>query len=355
MRVAMAGPLLVYGATGYTGKLIVKAAIEARLPIVLSGRNEAKLNALASEFGLEFRTAAVDDPSSLARALAGTVAVLNAAGPFRVTSPPLVEASLRAGVHYLDVTGEALVIDAASGSHDEARRRGVMVMPAVGFDVVPSDCLVLHVAQRAIAPRLLRIGLSGLDLLTRGSAKTIIAQIGDPVWVRRAGVLTRVPPGALQHAFDYGKGPAPSLAVTWGDVVTAFLSTGIRDITVYSEGTPAVKMHHALVQSFGWAIPMVPWREMLAASTEWMPEGPTEEQRLQRKTVIVVEAEDAEGRVTASRISTPDAYSTTASAAVAIMARVLAGHFEPGFQTPARVYGPDLPLQLAGVQREDIV
>ncbi len=350
----MNGALLVYGASGYTGKLIARAARGAGLPVILGGRSEERLRPLASELGVELRIAELHDGPGVDRALAGVIAVLNAAGPFRVTAPPLIEACVRRGVHYLDVTGEASVIDAAAQWHDAASRRGIMVMPAVGFDVVPSDCLADHVARRVPRPKRLFIGLSGLDLMTRGSAKTIILQLGDPVWVRRGGALTRVPAGALQRPFDYGAGPTSSIAVTWGDVVSAYFSTGIPDITVYSEATPAVQMHHALLQSFGWAIPMTPWRQILSAATRSMPEGPTEDQRRKRQTVIVVEIEDSEGRVTGSRLKTPDAYSMTALTATGVAGRVLAGDHQAGFQTPARIYGADFPLTIEGVERVDL-
>ncbi len=346
--------LLVYGATGYTGKLIARAAVKAGLSVVLGGRDEGRLRTLASELALDdVRVASLDDPRGLDRAFRGVRAVLNAAGPFRATAEPVIEACLREKVNYLDVTGEASVIDAISRRDREAKSRDVMLMPSVGFDVVPSDCLALHVTRRASAPVRLFIGLSGLDLLTRGSARTIAQQVGDPVWVRRGGVLGRVPPGSVARELDYGAGLRKSIAVTWGDVVSAYYSTGVPDITVYSEATPAVRMHHALIRSFGWAIPLTPWRQMLEAGTEWMPEGPSDFERMTRQTIIVAEVEDADGRVFSSRIRTADAYSVTAMTATAIASRLLAGDLRPGFQTPARVYGADFPLSLPGVHRED--
>jgi short subunit dehydrogenase-like uncharacterized protein len=350
----MKGPLLVYGATGYTGKLIAHAARLEGLDMILGGRSASRLSSLASELGVPSRAAVLDDAAAVERMLSGVRVVLNAAGPFHATAPPLIDACVRSGVHYLDVTGEAGVIAEAAAWHERAKDGGVMVMPAVGFDVVPSDCLAHHVARRVATPKKLFIGLSGLDLLTRGSAKTIVMQVGDPVWVRRGGALTRVPAGALERAFDYGGGSRPSVAVTWGDVVSAYFSTGIPDITVYSEATPAVRMHHALVQSFGWAIAMTRWREMLMAASQWMPEGPTDEDRRRRTTVIVVDVEDDRGHVETSRLTTPDAYSMTASTATAVARRVLAGDYEAGFQTPARVFGSDFPLSIEGVQRIDV-
>src|SRR5580658_6020971 len=183
----MEARVLIYGATWYTGKLIARAARDAGINAVLSGRGEEKLRTLSSELGLEYRLANLEDRQGLDRAFNGIQALLNAAGPFRRTASPLIAACIRLGVHYLDVAGEAAVIDAATKSSLEAKSRNVMLMPAVGFDVVPSDCLAAHVASRAERPTRLFVGLSGLELLTRGSAITIVEQVGDPIWVRRAG------------------------------------------------------------------------------------------------------------------------------------------------------------------------
>jgi short subunit dehydrogenase-like uncharacterized protein len=346
--------LLVYGATGFTGKLIARSARDQGVPTVLSGRNPEKLRAVSSEVDLDFRVAQLHEPESLDRSLEHVGVVVNTAAPFSLSAPLLIEACLRNGVHYLDVTGEVPVIDKASTYGAEAQQKGIMVMPAVGFDVVPSDCLAAHVLSRSRSPRRLSIGISGLELLTRGSARTIIDQIGAPVWIRREGRLLQVQAGSLEHSFDYGDGPRTSTAVSWADVASAYFTTAVPDITVYFEATPAIRAHDALLKLYGWAIPLTPWRELLKATTRWMPEGPTASQRAKHHAVIVAEMEDADGTVVRARMRTPEAYSTTAFTASTIAKRALGGDVELGFQTPARVYGADFPLSLPGVWREDL-
>jgi len=350
----MMGPLFIYGATGYTGSLIAQAAQRANLPIILGGRDEAKLRSLATTLGVSCHVMTVDDPRLIDRALAGSAAVLNAAGPFRATAPAIIQACLRNGVHYLDITGEVDVMAAASESDGSARRQGVMVMPAVGFDVVPSDSLALHVARRAVSPRELFLAISGLELLTRGSAKTMVEHAGEPLWVRRRGVLQRAPVRGQMRAFDFGRGPVPSLATSWGDVVSAYFTTGVPDITVYFEATPAVWSHDMLAQFVEWTGPLAPWREVFAATSRWVPEGPSAAERSRRGAIVVAEVTDHDGRLLRSRMRTPEAYSMTTSTAVAIASRVLSGDFQPGFQTPARAYGADFVLSIDGVEREDL-
>jgi short subunit dehydrogenase-like uncharacterized protein len=351
----MAADFLLYGATGYTGRLLAHAARDRGMAPVLCGRSEDKLRALAGDLELEYRVAGLGDPAELARALDGVGVLLNAAGPFFQTAPALVNACLRKGVHYLDVTGEVPVIDMACQKSREARRRDVMLMPAVGFDVVATDCLAAHVAGRFPGAKHMYIGMSGLELRSRGSAKTYVESMGDPVWVRRRGALERVPPASLIRLFDFGEGPRSSAVFSWGDVASAYFTTGVPDITAYLEATDPVRAHHAMMLGlFGWTVPLTPWRAWLRASAPLWPEGPTKEEREHGQAAVVVEVEDDRGHVVRSRLRTPEAYSFTAMSAPSIASRVLAGDLEPGYQTPARVYGADFVLSLPGVYREDL-
>jgi len=348
------GDLLIYGASGFTGKMLVEEARRRELRPILAGRTADKLAALAGAGNLQQRVFALEDPRAIERALDGVSVVLNAAGPFAATAGPLAAACIRRGVHYLDITGEATVIDALAKRDADAKAAGVMVMPSVGFDVVPSDCLAVHVSRRAARVTSLHIGISGLELLSRGSAKTIIAMLDKPVLARRNGRLEKFPPASLERSFDFGSGPRKSIAVTWGDVASAYFSTGVGDVTAYFEATAAVRVHNGMARMFGWAIPYTPWQPFLEAMTAFLPEGPSPGARHARKAVIVVEAE-TDGRVVArSRLSTPEAYSFTAESGVAVARRVMGGDLQPGFQTAGRVFGPDFVLGLSGVRREDL-
>ncbi len=351
---SMRDALLIYGATGYTGELLARAARQEGLAPILCGRSQDKVWQLASELGLEYRVSDLEDPGRLDQALAGVDVVMNAAGPFVHTAPALVDACLRPGAHYLDVTGEVSVVEAVSRRGDEAKRRDVMLMPAAGFDVVASDCLAAHAARRVRSGKRLFIGFSGLRLISRGSALTILEQLGDPVWVRRDGMLGKVPAASIERPFDYGKGPSPSVVVSWADVASAYFTTGVPDISAYFEITPGIRLHNTMVDLFGWALPFTPWRAFVMANTAWMPPGPTDAERATRESIIAVEVEGASGEIARSRLRTPEAYTFTAQAATAITRQVLADNWEPGFQTPARVYGPDFVLTLPGVLREDL-
>ena len=130
---------MIYGATGFTGRLISAAACSAGIDVILAGRNQHRLEALASSLGAPMRVMQIADTDNFVQALKDVQVVLNVAGPFAQTARPVLDACLLAGTHYLDVSGEfSSFLD--THSYDEAARyRGLMVMPGAGFVVVPSD------------------------------------------------------------------------------------------------------------------------------------------------------------------------------------------------------------------------
>ncbi|APR81146.1 Hypothetical protein A7982_06493 [Minicystis rosea] len=280
---------------------------------------------------------------------------MNAAGPFVGTFGPVIDACLEAGAHYLDLSGEVLSIEGAAQRDAEARARRIMIMPSVGFDVVPSDCLALHVSRRLRRPRRLRIGVTGLEASSRGSLRTVANGIGRMVHIRRNGALTAVPPGSMQRAFDFGEGPKNAFALSWGDVATAFYTTGIPDVEVYYEAIAPLRLMTAVNQHFAGLLGTPAGRAWIDLHIDMLPEGPTSAQRAFGRGVIVAEAEDFAGRVVRSRVRTPEAYTFTCATTLAIVEHALQGDVEIGFQTPARVYGADFVTQFPGVTREDLL
>ena len=349
-----AAPFVIYGATGFTGRLLVERAVARGHAPLLAGRDGTALGELAGRFGLRYRVAALEQTEALRAVAALAPVLLNAAGPFETTMGPLLNACLAAGTHYADITGEVLALHAATLRHAEAQARGVMVMPAVGFDVVPSDCLAAHVARRLPEATTLRLGLQGLGHMSRGSARTIIQQVGRGTWIRRDGGLQTITPGSLRHDFDFGDGARSAVAVSWGDVVSAFFSTGIPNIEVFFAETLPLRGAVAAQRAWGWLLAGPAWQKVLRANTRWLRDGPSPEQRRTGHVTIVAEAVAADGRRAAARLRTPEVYRLTAASAIEAVERMRAGQVQPGFQTPSRLWGPDFALSLDGVSREDL-
>jgi short subunit dehydrogenase-like uncharacterized protein len=345
--------LLIYGASGYTGKLLTRAAADHDLHPILAGRDGAQLRAVAAPLRLRYRVVPVDDARRLSEALRDVHVLLNAAGPFSATARPLVDACLRTQTHYLDLAGELAVFSELERLDEEARDRNLMLMPGAGFLVVASDCLAAHVAARLPGAHRLRIGTSRSLFLSRGSARTMLGLVADAVMVRRNGVLTSVPVGAVEREFDYGQGRRRSTAMSMAELVTAFRTTGIGDIEAYVEVNPVEHAALWLAARMAWLMRNPLCQVALQTQAELLPDGPSDDERGHGGRAVVVEAEDRAGRTLRARLCTPEAYRFTAAAALTIAGRVLRNELQAGFQTPALTYGADFVLGLEGVRRED--
>jgi short subunit dehydrogenase-like uncharacterized protein len=340
------GAVLIYGATGYTGKLVANRAKAIGMTPILAGRNETKVRALAEQLGFEWRAADIDDPAALDRALKGIEVVLHIAGPFSATSRQMADACIRNKAHYLDITGEIAVIEALAARSNEAAAAGVMLMPGVGFDVVPSDCLAARVAAKLPDATQLTLAIGGMEKASRGTIKSSLESVGNPVRVRRGGrIETAWPP--MRRSFDFGHGARPAIAVGWGDVATAYHSTAVPDITVYFETMPQMEQMARMGNFTRWLLSRKPMQALLKAAVNAMPEGPTDTERAVGRAVLIGEVVNAKGQTATSRLTTPEGYTLTGLTSLEIVRRVLAGEAKPGFQTPSKVFGPDF---IAGIE-----
>jgi short subunit dehydrogenase-like uncharacterized protein len=199
----------------------------------------AAIEKLAGELGLEHRVFDLGDGDALTGQIEGMALVLHTAGPFSATSEPMLTGCLRAGAHYLDITGEIGVFEACKARDAEARARGVVVMPGVGFDVVPSDCLARALAEALPGAVKLELAFQALGSMSRGTMKTMMEHVGHGVQVRRGGKIETVPAGSLQQTIEFSGKRRTVVAIGWGDVSTAYHSTGIGDITVSMTMPPA--------------------------------------------------------------------------------------------------------------------
>ena len=345
---------LCYGSNGSTGQLIVERALERGLRPVLAGRNAEAIERQAASLGLEHRVFPLDEPSALDAGLAGIDVVIHCAGPFARTSRPMADACLRVGAHYLDITGEIEVFEALAARDAEAKGKGVMLLPGVGFDVVPSDCLAAHLARRLPTATRLALGFQALGGLSRGTATTMIESGGQGGMVRRGGVLVPVPAAWKTRRIDFGAGPRLATTIPWGDVATAFYSTGIGDVEVYVAVPSSARRTMIVSRYVGWLLGMAPVRALLLRAVRRRPPGPDSAARARGVSRLWGEATDAEGRRVVSRLTGPEGYTLTALTAVAAVERVLDGRVRPGFQTPSLAFGADFVMEIDGITREDL-
>lgn len=347
--------LLIYGANGYTGQLTARMAVEQGLRPVLAGRSEGPVRALAQALGLEHRVFPLDDAARVDGGLDGVTVVLHCAGPFSRTARPMVEGCLRRRVHYLDITGEIEVFEQVAALDSRARTSGVMLLPGAGFDVVPSDCLAAHVAARMPDARRLVLAIAPIGgAISHGTATTMVENLHRGGAVRRGGRIVPVPSGSLWRRFDFGRGPEPAMAIPWGDVSTAWRSTGIPDIEVYARASRSAILG---ARVGGWLSPVLAWGPVVRAMkrrVDALPAGPTDEQRARGRSVVLAEAWREDGDGVASRLDAPEGYTLTAIASLAIAKRALAGDAPVGAQTPSLAYGASLVTSLPGVTITDL-
>lgn len=342
----MAADVLVYGAYGYTGLLIVDEALRAGLRPVVAGRDPARVAETAAGAGLEARVFGLDDPASLDAGLSGCRVVIHAAGPFSRTARQMADACLRTGAHYLDITGEVAVFEELAGMNLAAAEAGVMLMPGAGFDVVPSDCLAVRLKELLPTATGLSLAFHSQGRPSHGTQATIVENLGRGGLVRRQGELLAVPHAWKERDIDFGETVKTCVTIPWGDVSTAYRSTGIPNIEVYMSAPPAMRSGMRLARPFTRLLGAGPVQRLLQRRIP--PGGPAPDERARGYCLLWGEALDDAGNRAEARLRTANGYTLTAATAVGIARKVLDGQATPGFQTPAKMYGPDLILEAPG-------
>ncbi len=342
---------LLYGANGYTGELIARAAAQRGLRPILAGRNRESITALAASLGLELRIFGLDDPQAIEAGLSGCAVVLHCAGPFSHTAKPMIEACLHTHTHYLDITGEIAVFELAATYDAVAKLAGSMLLPGVGFDVVPTDCLAAHLKSLLPSATHLTLAFRGLGSMSRGTTLTGLEGMSRGGTVRRDGKLMPVPTAWKTRHIDFGngRGPIATITIPWGDVSTAYYTTGIPNIEVYMAftrwGRRFIKLSRYLSRLLGSA----PVQSYFQWQVKRLPRGATAEQRARSTSFVWGEVRDDAGQAITARFTAPDGYTLTVLTTLAIVEKALGGHAPIGFQTPARAYGPQLIFDMPEV------
>ena len=349
------GAWVIYGAYGYTGELVVRMAADAGLKPILAGRREEALRPLGERYGFDIVPVSLDDRAALQALLKRVDVVAHCAGPFKFTAWPMVQACLATGTHYLDITGEIEIFEGCAQRGEAAKEAGVMLLPGVGFDVVPTDCLAARLVARMPEAVRLNLAIYGSGGLSHGTASTVVANLDQPGAIRQDGKIVQVPRGHEVREIDYGTGPRQAVAIPWGDVSTAFHSTGVPNITCYAA------LPKKMIKNMRRRGALIDWVMSLDATksvAQWWVDrnlhGPTDQQRAEGQSRCWGEAIDAQGNAVQSRLSCPEGYTLTAMTTLAAVRRVLDGQVKPGFQTPSSAFGADFVLDAPGVEFVDL-
>ena len=324
--------LMIYGATGYTGRMAAERAAAAGTPLIVAGRNEAALESLAASLDVEYRVFPLEDIGLIDRSLRGVGVLLNCAGPFAKTADVLMRAGIRNGAHYLDVAAELDGYRLAEVLDAEARAAGVMLLPGSGGSVAMLGCLAGHTVARTSNPSSIRVAMHVSGDLSRGSAVSAMGSVTAETLARAGGTLVGMSAGAIRK-LDFGKGPVDCVQVTLPDLITIWRATNVSDIETFV---------HVTGSGF-------PQGDLSA-----LPDGPSEQERLANRYQAVVEVTSSDADVVRSVLDTVNGYTFTAAAAAEAGRRVLAGEVRPGFQTPAMLFGNGFAETIADTTIVDV-
>jgi short subunit dehydrogenase-like uncharacterized protein len=345
------GPIALYGATGYTGRLVAAELAAAKADFVLSGRNRGKLDSLAEELGgnSAVQPAALDDEGALRSLLSDCAAVIDCAGPFIRHGEPVLRAAVETETHYLDTTGEQAYMRMAFDRYGpEAEAAGVAVIPAMGFDYVPGDMLASLTAR----------GMGELDEIalsyawvgfqpSHGTARSALEVLsGEDVewtnlkWQPASGGIGR-------GSFDFPEPIGRQRVIRYpsGEQITVPRHVATRNVrTTMNAAAFAPPGMAAGVQLLGRPLGLAlrtPLKRLLSTAISRLPEGPTPDQRAAMRFTIVCDATRGEKR-SRGVISGRDVYGLTA-AAVSKGALIAAGRgfSAGGALAPSQAFDPE--------------
>lgn len=349
----MQNTFLLYGANGYTGELIARFASDYGLQPVLAGRREGVVKPLAAKLNYPYKIFDVNDSVGLTAALKEVKLIVNAAGPFQFTAKPIIEGCLQTGTHYIDVNGDISVFEFIRQYDDAAKKSGIMLLPGSGFDVVPSDCTALLLKRLLADATDLKLAFATLGGgLSHGTATTMLSRLGESGAIRKNGKIVPVPLGEKGMWVDFGAKKIFVMSIPWGDVSTAYVTTGIPDIESYTGISPTIYRFLKLQGLFNWLLRTNFARRFIKRKIDKRPAGPNDEERSKAMSLIWGQVSNSNSEKREVRMSCPDGYTLTMHSTLLIAQKILQGNFKPGYQTPATAYGEDLVMELPDVKRE---
>ncbi len=339
---------MLYGANGFTGRLVAELAASRGQRPVLAGRDAEKVAALATPLGLPYRTFDLADPAAVETGLAGIDAVAHCAGPFSATSAPMIDGCLRAGAHYLDITGEVDVFEAVFARQEQARRAGVVLLPGAGFDVVPTDCLAAMVAAELPTATHLDLAFAVKGGISGGTLKSALegAEFGGRA--RIDGQLRTVALDWRRREVPFPSGSRQVTSLPWGDVSTAYHSTGIGNITAFAH-LPGLNKIGPRASGLGQRVFGLPLAQRLGkAAIEKFVSGPAADRRANSSVEVYAEATGPSGTVSAA-LTGPDTYDFTADSVLHAIEGLEGNKVSPGVHTPSTAFGADFVRRMRGI------
>jgi short subunit dehydrogenase-like uncharacterized protein len=258
----------------------------------------------------------------------------------------MMQGCLATHVHYLDITGEIDVFELAHSVDEKAHRAGIVLCPGVGFDVVPTDSVAAKLKEALPDAHELALGFDSRSGLSKGTAKTALESLGEGSKLRRHGKIVSVPLGSRTRRIDFGNGERLAVGIAWGDVSTAYHTTGIANIEVFAATSPnALKR----MQRMNWLRPLMRRgfvQRMLKRRIDARLRPPDQTQRENNPSFVWGEVRNPAGQVKTARLRTSNGYALTVQSSLGILERLLAEPRQHGFCTPSMLVGADFVTTL---------
>lgn len=340
---------MIYGANGYTAQIIADEALKRGSRPILAGRNAAQIEALASARGLEARSFSVDDAEQMAAALEGVKLVLNCAGPFMYTAEPLIDCCISKGIHYLDITGELDLFERVFQRDSAAKAAGSVVIPGVGFDVIPTDSMAKMLSEKMPDADQLELAFCGEGGASPGTTKTILEMLPEKCRIRRAGRITRVAVAHRRKRIRFSDRAVWCMSIPWGDISTAYRSTGIPNITVFTAVPRTAALCARILSPLAPLAAWSPLKRRLYRLIEEHVHGPGEKLRNSGCMRVWGEVTNSRnGTSLQATLDTVEGYKFTVHGALLCVEKILAGQAAAGCLTPTEAFGAKLALEVEG-------
>ncbi|NUM32699.1 MAG: saccharopine dehydrogenase NADP-binding domain-containing protein [Bacteroidetes bacterium] len=342
---------IIYGAYGYTGKLIAYEFRKRKIDIVLSGKNEEKLKALSAETGYDYAVVNIDNHQKLVEIFSDAILVINAAGPFINTCIQLIEACLQSKTHYIDINGDIKVFELIKTFETKAVEAEIMLLPGTGFDIVPTDCLANKLKKIMPDATQLKIAFATIGGgVSHGTAATVASRLGEKAFKRENGKLIPIPLGKNSMEIDFGLKKMFVMSIPWGDISTAWTSTGIPNIECFMAVKPKVYKFLKLQFAINWLLKTNLVKSYIRKIIDKKITGPDENKRFNSYSLVWAEVKNDKDETKVARLKTHDGYTLTAIATVTIAEKIFSGNYKKGYQTPASAYDYNLIEEIEGIE-----
>jgi short subunit dehydrogenase-like uncharacterized protein len=338
---------MIYGANGYTGKLIAEEAVRRGMRPVLAGRNAKEIQDMGIRLGCDIRICTLEDRPQLEDALSDVSLVLHCAGPFTRTWEAMAQACLSTRTHYMDINGEIPVLEAQYPLHETARERGITMLPGAGFDVVPTDCLAASLHNDMPNATHLRLAFAGKIHQSPGTWKATLEAIPRGGMVRRNGSIVHIPHADRIESLQFDHGREWCMSIPWGDIASAYRSTGIPNIEVFGGTGRGAAYAMRAIRGISHLM-RGPFLRGAEALIHALVRGPGTKQLRTGIYHVLGEVRNGTDEVVRRWMITPEGYTTTVLTSLALSERILSGQVPHGVLTPSQAAGCGLLREIEG-------